>query len=348
MSLPPQVLKIKRKRIDDPVDSLCTCHASSFGSVENADKTAVLGPHDAQQQSKRRTTEHSYVFRRLSITQEVQRPAPAQPSGIPLIRTTLPGEENRYFDKVARHTRNQEMAAGEVTETRTATEPSDTTHAEERSPVIPIRLFRLARIGLDAHAAQLESPGARQPIFVEKPTSETKDRDLRSGVNSAVSGVKPTRDEEPITLQKRPSGHAPNFGHKRKDMQREEEKPDIEMEEAMRQMAADLELEQQSQVVNQVQSAQVDMNMTDVTDEANYVYDTYIRDEVPRIVGSTSMDTMTGSRDKGGVGYLVIEDGDQDLWETYVERSDESDPDWDSEQDDENGKPSCFDSATCD
>lgn len=65
-------------------------------------------------------------------------------------------------------------------------------------------------------------------------------------------------------------------------------------------------------------------------DEEEYVFDTFVRH---------LMDPAGPSYDATAerVGYLVIENEDQELWETYADADLESEKDWDSEQDDENG-----------
>lgn len=69
-------------------------------------------------------------------------------------------------------------------------------------------------------------------------------------------------------------------------------------------------------------------------DDADYVYDTYIRHEA--IKGSSTMDTMKSP--VGAFGYLIISAEDEDFWNAFGEDESESEQDWDSEQDDENGK----------
>ena len=69
--------------------------------------------------------------------------------------------------------------------------------------------------------------------------------------------------------------------------------------------------------------------------ESNYIYDTYLRvSEVDLITPP-----MHGIQDaeNGKVGILIIEEQDEVTWQTFGEGEDESDKDWNSEEEDENG-----------
>ena len=70
-----------------------------------------------------------------------------------------------------------------------------------------------------------------------------------------------------------------------------------------------------------------------VAEDADYVYETYIL--APRLDGGNAempLDDMTGD-----VGYLVITEEDQALWEAYMEEE-ASDRDWDTDDEDENAE----------
>lgn len=75
----------------------------------------------------------------------------------------------------------------------------------------------------------------------------------------------------------------------------------------------------------------------DVYDETSYVYDTFIRQVGPsdNVVSTASTEPWQGL-DLGKIGILVIPQEYEELWETYGE-DDESDKDWNSEEEDENG-----------
>ena len=90
-----------------------------------------------------------------------------------------------------------------------------------------------------------------------------------------------------------------------------------------------------------VDAETIDVEMTDsnvLDDDSMYVVDTYVR--------SIAQPTTTEDRDlyidplrgleEGNVGILVIDEDEEELWETYGEIQ-ESDPEWNSEEGDENG-----------
>lgn len=74
-----------------------------------------------------------------------------------------------------------------------------------------------------------------------------------------------------------------------------------------------------------------------VEDDSEYVYDTFVRQIGPssRVAPTPSTDPLEGLN-LGKVGILVILEADEGLWETYGE-DDDSDRDWNSEEEDENG-----------
>ncbi|KZF21465.1 hypothetical protein L228DRAFT_153808 [Xylona heveae TC161] len=73
---------------------------------------------------------------------------------------------------------------------------------------------------------------------------------------------------------------------------------------------------------------------THTSDDEDYVYDTYIRH--PGLADGSDFNNMMGS--EKNIGFLVITEEDQPIWETYAEDEDDSDKDWNSEEEDENGK----------
>lgn len=73
-------------------------------------------------------------------------------------------------------------------------------------------------------------------------------------------------------------------------------------------------------------------DIMDIDPDDGYVYETYIR--VPR---SVLVNMQHEDPEKISIGILVIEDEDQQLWETYADV--DEDTDWDEEDEDSNGKP---------
>ena len=85
--------------------------------------------------------------------------------------------------------------------------------------------------------------------------------------------------------------------------------------------------------------------MTDMIDNDNedddYVYDTYVRSI--SLQAGASVEVSEGNvasfrnTNHGKVGILIVAEEDQEEWETFAEIDQESDKDWNSEEEDENG-----------
>lgn len=71
----------------------------------------------------------------------------------------------------------------------------------------------------------------------------------------------------------------------------------------------------------------------DMEDESHYVYDTYILAPASEL----GADESSISSGMDNVGYLVILDEDESLWQTYLE-DEPSDKDWNSDEEDENAE----------
>ena len=76
---------------------------------------------------------------------------------------------------------------------------------------------------------------------------------------------------------------------------------------------------------------------SDVEDESDYVYDTFMRQVGPsnNDMSTSSTDPLQGL-DLSNFGILYIPQKDEEVWETYGV-DDDSDKDWNSEEEDENG-----------
>lgn len=100
----------------------------------------------------------------------------------------------------------------------------------------------------------------------------------------------------------------------------------------------------QSTVKQHVDTSSEDESMMDITENEhgdNYVYDTYVRSIAQPLEVS-----MPPSRRNSGplqsihhskIGILIIAEEDQKEWETFAEVDQDSDKDWNSEEEDENG-----------
>jgi len=71
----------------------------------------------------------------------------------------------------------------------------------------------------------------------------------------------------------------------------------------------------------------------DPVEDSEYVYDTYVRD-VDLMTGIQS----TSSPLQGNIGILVIREEDQELWDTYLAPSSDSDHEFETDEEDENAE----------
>jgi hypothetical protein len=84
-----------------------------------------------------------------------------------------------------------------------------------------------------------------------------------------------------------------------------------------------------------------------MSDDDDYVYDTYVRTKDPVIPANLESEDPSNVQ----VGYIVISEEDQPLWETYFEDEAETDKEFETDDEDENGKhltrpPKCSNSYT--
>lgn len=86
------------------------------------------------------------------------------------------------------------------------------------------------------------------------------------------------------------------------------------------------------QTNNAQQKTDDDVDM--MSDDDDYVYDTYVRTKDPVVPFTADSEDPSNVQ----VGYIVISDEDQPLWETYFEEEDESDKEFETDDEDENGK----------
>lgn len=74
----------------------------------------------------------------------------------------------------------------------------------------------------------------------------------------------------------------------------------------------------------------------DPEDDSEFIFDTYIRDAVNPSHPGFSACQMQGF-EKGNVGVIVIEEAEEEIWETFGD-CDDSGPELDSDEEDENGR----------
>ncbi|KAK1820326.1 hypothetical protein LTR12_005189 [Friedmanniomyces endolithicus] len=73
----------------------------------------------------------------------------------------------------------------------------------------------------------------------------------------------------------------------------------------------------------------------DMDSEGDYIYETYIL--APSDGAAATADISMSDAEPANIGYLIITDEDQSVWETYIE-DEPSDPDYDTDEEDENAE----------
>lgn len=94
--------------------------------------------------------------------------------------------------------------------------------------------------------------------------------------------------------------------------------------------------------INSIDSGgdQIMADVIEIESEQDFVYDTYVLSS-GQVVSKPKdmaepMISEPGNVDNNTIGILVIEDADQEIWETFAE-GEESDREWNSDEEDENG-----------
>lgn len=85
---------------------------------------------------------------------------------------------------------------------------------------------------------------------------------------------------------------------------------------------------------------QIMADVIEIESEEDFVYDTYVLSSGQVVIKPKDtvepMISKAGYVDNNRIGILVIEDADQEIWETFAE-GEESDKEWNSDEEDENG-----------
>ena len=175
----------------------------------------------------------------------------------------------------------------------------------------------------DGVAVLMEGPARREEaVRLDKRQKPT------GGQQSPTSGV-----ESPSSSSlKRPRLGAKSVTPTRQIRRQASRSVDPRLQDAMLRYAAEAEHEYET-APTQHNAVDEDVAMQDA-DDSEYVYDTFIRQSTEP--SALDPNGMAISADR--VGYLVLGEGDDELWHVYPDDGEESEKDWDSEQDDENGK----------
>jgi hypothetical protein len=264
------------------------------------------------QGSKRRATGHTYIFKRLDQERIPSTPAVKQEyddDGIPRIRTTPKGEEKRDPYATGRSREQSPVQTRQYTPVQSPSEP---------------RRFHLSSLLSTGSAAK----GKKNDVatFVER-----RIRAL-NGIASTAAGLDSQRDsasQQEQRVFKRPTGRARTHQSAAQATPALPAPVDPSMAQRMdlwSQETSQEEKQKTSQVT--ADTTTPDADAMDIDNEVDYVYDTYYR----HMVAEGDMP------DKGiSFGQLVIDEDQEDLWETYLDGNESDDKEFETDDEDSNG-----------
>ncbi|KAB8801897.1 hypothetical protein FH972_026718 [Carpinus fangiana] len=306
MSLPPAVLRIKRKRGDEPVDALCALQLDD--SLPPPDEKLISNLADVQNASsasKRLMTEPNYVFRRHDVTtapaafhQEQQ----AAPSDKP-----EPMVEDCTQHGLTSHVISSPRSSSRKTPSLTVSQRSSPSN-----PTSHPRRFHLSK------PSTLKS----QEILTGSVRNHRSRRHpAATGTNVAV--LVETRPRVPEVHAAPPLSAGPDAPNTPLETEQHLSQPTVATTTSLTDPPAQ----------KRPSAKHIALDSTATAAET-------------RRVGSSTMDTLphgpapTFNPEHGNIGYLVIDDSDEALWQTYASDlvPEEEEDDWDSEQDDENAE----------
>lgn len=294
-------------------------------------------------------------------------------SSIPIVRTTQPGDEIKDFEKykAAQRTRSQPEIVGPETSAVNELSASFASRATNTSSSRKARQFHLTR-DLSTTLRPHSSGGIRKskylrphlPTFIERlQTAKQEDFSLHAKppVDRIIKSTDRNGDE--LELQKilsngdsvlkaavptfqKPKSNKPKTGRSVND---DPDTWDLQSDQlADELLALALELDPDAKAAYTTDSASSardgahilsteQMNLDQLDD---FVYETYIRVQQNTLTSTNSLPTSPK------VGYLVIDEEEEELWDQYLREEDDSEDDWDEEDADSNGRKKFYDLHT--
>lgn len=386
MSLPPERINIKRRRQDDPVEAL---RKSACSTLDLTDHCAVLEQAPGRDRKRRAT---DFVFKRLRADEvgkgpqlskvakkvscgrpEKQRSASQSgSSGIPLVRTTQPGDEVKDMKAAKAALKSKVEGGGLVDVSKSdllvSTDTAEIFKTKTMKLSTNARRFHLTReqdrLGTSKlHAGvrkSVHSPKRNLATFVEKglartnqhthtveqllPTDrivETTSSNVRDDgdPNAADSAEVQARTVTKHTFDQsfvKPSKDNTKTGN---TINTHPATWDFDSDQLARELAAfAFELDPMGYTDAATlppKSASIVADMENEIEE-EYVYETYIR-----LPHNAAIQTEIEQHNlMANIGVLIIAEEDEELWEAYAES--DSEDDWDEEDADSNGRAGQF------
>ncbi|KAL9097509.1 MAG: hypothetical protein Q9165_000405 [Trypethelium subeluteriae] len=364
MSVPPQIIRVKRKKIEEPLDTLYFETSS-----------------DTSHGAKRPFTE--YAFKLL------QEPGPEQQTRYEA--SQKPAQQNNREGAEAQTTHNPVTEALSCPDTRpvpplgsSSADDGISTSAGTHTSEGP-RRFHFSRFGKDPDSDSdkvlrghqqdnrvRKQPRLRAPVFAERRARASplkkkllqdgiigakvqgcpkvgnfsdQDRDEASWKTPGARGIR-KRDQLPprrTAVEEDRATIDPSVLQIFAEMQKEHEdglNDDLEQRGARRapksrfgpNVPTRRNRESRTDVIQPVTADEL-MDI-DGPEESDFVYDTYIRHRTE----PPSVDMGRAMLGNGTFGVLVIDEDDQALWDELVDDVQNSDKDWNSEEEDENAE----------
>lgn len=297
-----------------------------------------------------------------SATSRLTALTPRLPAGVPTVATTVPGDEVQDFLK---YKAAQDLRNG-ITDSKTRINmPLSSGQAEDRSlPPTDARRFHLTRDLSLAPRSQLTSGIQKSrlmlrphlPTFIEKSRSTSReelashaeppvDRIIRSvdGANHELDAKRILSKDGTVKKEKTSTFQKPKIAVVKNGQSIHDDPTTWDLTSdrlADELMTLALEMDPDARVAYEAESrSQHDANLPNVYSDAmlldgpdDFVYETYIRVQEK---GIADLADLAQSRN---LGYLVIDEEDEDLWEQYLNEEDDDDDEWDEEDADSNAE----------
>ncbi|KAF2420313.1 hypothetical protein EJ08DRAFT_738662 [Tothia fuscella] len=306
----PQVIRIKRKRNEEPPDQLY---------IDNG---------------KRRATADAYMFRIVRNEPEVPQ-IPTQFDGVPIVQATAAGEEKRNPLALKREpaTPKSSIPAPAITsqqQPRSAPRRFQLSRQSTQSQ-LPVSTSRKRKPGIAVFVAERVRPPppgapAREVNREEQATQTTPEVPIQSAKLKRPATKPPRHLKNGGVIPQASNGTSTQSEH------------DHGFSSRMSAWAEETEREENGVVPTPskplpqqpvIRGSDEDMDMDDVDDDGDYVYDTYQRHFI-------SANSPASVDEMASIGHLVITEEDQELWQTYID--DDEDEKFDTDDEDSNAE----------
>ncbi|KAI5246615.1 hypothetical protein E4T43_02684 [Aureobasidium subglaciale] len=304
----PSLVRVKRKRGDEPTADLFL---------------------------EERTLKKQQVWQfRLQQTHPSHQPSDSSNGGVSAPNTSPPAVDPFQHQQQQQHQRQQQ---------------------QQQQDALVRREFRLARSTRPLHR-RIESVRKRKaqldvqdiPTFVEATPKRR-----RVGQEDAPPSISDTPVSTPTTLKRPGASSRLKKPTAETLFQSPANPPPDRLADALHRFALEEEAREEARIKPKVTSIpkkpvqryrqrhpepqsvhKTDDDVDMLSDDDDYVYDTYVRTKDPVVPANIDSDDAPNVQ----IGYIVISEEDQPLWETYFEEEAESDKEFETDDEDENAE----------